>query len=185
MIYLIGGPPRCGKSTLAHLLCRRSAIPWISTDALVQVLGAFDPRLRDVQDEDRFPEYAERLWPHLRTFIMHATTCAEHLTVEGDTFLPAQAAELAAELEIRVCFLGLTRTSVPELLANAGHNDWIRAAPARIRERMPGWILSRSELIARQCAAVGLPYIDLASGWDAGLARAERVLDGPQPTVRP
>ena len=34
MIYLIGGPPRCGKSTVAKVLSEKTGIPWISTDAI-------------------------------------------------------------------------------------------------------------------------------------------------------
>ncbi len=34
MIYLIGGPPRCGKTTLAKEMSKKLKIPWISSDAL-------------------------------------------------------------------------------------------------------------------------------------------------------
>lgn len=34
MIYLIGGPPKCGKTTLSKRMFRKHRIPWISTDTL-------------------------------------------------------------------------------------------------------------------------------------------------------
>lgn len=34
MIYLIGGPPKCGKTTLAKRLSKSKGIPWVSTDTL-------------------------------------------------------------------------------------------------------------------------------------------------------
>lgn len=34
MIYLIGGPPKCGKTTLAKQLSKKLNIPFISTDSL-------------------------------------------------------------------------------------------------------------------------------------------------------
>lgn len=181
MIYLVGGPPRCGKSTLAQWLCDRRAVPWISTDPVVQVLGAFDARLRDVGDEERFAQFARRLWPHLRTFILHASTCMEDLTVEGDSFLPEQCAALAAELPVVPCFLGRSRTSVAELETRAGHNDWLSDAPPEIRNRMPEWITRRSRLIAGQCADLGLPYVDLAGDWHDGMARAQNLLTDARP----
>ncbi len=34
MIYLIGGPPKCGKTTLAKKLSRKLKIPWVAADTL-------------------------------------------------------------------------------------------------------------------------------------------------------
>ncbi len=34
MIYLIGGPPKCGKTTLSKKMLRDFGIPWISADTL-------------------------------------------------------------------------------------------------------------------------------------------------------
>jgi len=41
MIYLIGGPPKCGKTTLAKKICKEFGIPWISTDTLQSVARAY------------------------------------------------------------------------------------------------------------------------------------------------
>lgn len=57
MIYLIGGPPKCGKTTLAKVISRKFGIPWISADTL-QVIGrAYEPaKKRDL----RYPHSAIR-----------------------------------------------------------------------------------------------------------------------------
>lgn len=34
MIYLIGGPPKCGKTTLAKQLSKKLGIPWVGSDTL-------------------------------------------------------------------------------------------------------------------------------------------------------
>lgn len=39
MIYLIGGPPRCGKSTLAKRLSQKLRTSWISTDTLESIVS--------------------------------------------------------------------------------------------------------------------------------------------------
>jgi len=44
MIYLIGGPPRCGKTTLAKAISKKFGIPWISTDMLEVVSGEYMTR---------------------------------------------------------------------------------------------------------------------------------------------
>lgn len=41
MIYLIGGPPRVGKTTLAKIMSKKLGIPWISTDMLETVSGEY------------------------------------------------------------------------------------------------------------------------------------------------
>lgn len=44
MIYLIGGPPRCGKTTLAKTMSKKFGIPWISCDTLEVIAGAYMSR---------------------------------------------------------------------------------------------------------------------------------------------
>ena len=43
MIYLIGGPPKCGKTTLAKRLAIQFQIPWISADTLQNIVWAYTP----------------------------------------------------------------------------------------------------------------------------------------------
>ena len=44
MIYLIGGPPRSGKTTLAKTLAKKLRISWISTDTLEVVSRSYIPK---------------------------------------------------------------------------------------------------------------------------------------------
>ncbi len=44
MIYLIGAPPRCGKTTLAKKMSKKYKIPWISCDTLEAVSKAYIPK---------------------------------------------------------------------------------------------------------------------------------------------
>lgn len=56
MIYLIGGPPKCGKTTLAKKLAKKLGIQWVSSDTL------------EVVAMDYVWKYAakkfEKLYPH-------------------------------------------------------------------------------------------------------------------------
>jgi 2-phosphoglycerate kinase len=47
MIYLIGGSPKCGKTTLAKKLSLTLEIPWLSTDSLQSVVKAYTNK-RDI-----------------------------------------------------------------------------------------------------------------------------------------
>jgi len=44
MIYFIGGPPKCGKTTLAKKLSKKFGIPWISADTLQNIVRAYLPK---------------------------------------------------------------------------------------------------------------------------------------------
>ena len=44
MIYLIGGPPKCGKTTLAKKLASEFQISWISADTLQNIARVYIPK---------------------------------------------------------------------------------------------------------------------------------------------
>ncbi|MCX6793395.1 MAG: hypothetical protein NTY12_05260 [Candidatus Falkowbacteria bacterium] len=44
MIYLIGGAPKCGKTTLAKKISKDFNIPWISADTLQNIVWAYTPK---------------------------------------------------------------------------------------------------------------------------------------------
>lgn len=43
-VYLIGGPPKCGKTTLAKVLSKKLQIPWISADTLQNIAYTYLPK---------------------------------------------------------------------------------------------------------------------------------------------
>ncbi len=56
MIYLIGGPPKCGKTTLAKRLSKSKNIPWMSTDTLQNVIK---PYMNKKDFSKKFPTSAQ------------------------------------------------------------------------------------------------------------------------------
>jgi len=44
MIYLIGSPPRCGKTTLAKKMSKQAKIPWLSCDTLDAITQELTPK---------------------------------------------------------------------------------------------------------------------------------------------
>lgn len=57
MIYLIGGSPRCGKSTLAQEISKKLSISWIATDTLESIISAETSK---IAFSKRFPKSAMR-----------------------------------------------------------------------------------------------------------------------------
>lgn len=56
MIYLIGGPPKCGKTTLAKKLSKKIGIQWIASDSLEVVAMAYVRKYA--------PKKFKELYPH-------------------------------------------------------------------------------------------------------------------------
>ena len=57
MIYLIGGPPKCGKTTLAKQLSKKLGIQWVSSDTLQVVAWKYVSKYSSKSE-------MEKLYPH-------------------------------------------------------------------------------------------------------------------------
>jgi 2-phosphoglycerate kinase len=114
MIYLIGGPPRCGKTTLAEALSRKISIPYFALDHMTSMIspyiqeGEYLTKLplraarcetnysNDIfydrySPEDIFGFYtrqAETYWPGVKNFVSYAIDDNLDLILEGWQILP-------------------------------------------------------------------------------------------------
>jgi len=61
MIYLIGGPPKCGKTTLAKKMSKRLGIPWIASDTLGAISLKYISNHVSKEELDKlFPHWASK-----------------------------------------------------------------------------------------------------------------------------
>ena len=144
MLYLIGGPPRCGKTTLSAALAKKLRIPYFSIDHIASVIPPYIPSERQDEsfplralrqkvnnDNDRFFEaysaeeivgvyqrQAATVWPGLRNFIDYAIKDEHSLILEGWQLLPRFLAEIpSAERSDNVQIQYLYKTDVQEILS--------------------------------------------------------------------
>ena len=116
MIYLIGGVPRCGKTTVAKKLSRVLSIPWVPADYLASVVRAFIPKLdwpkklplryikhiKNKNDNDLFynthsaaqimglyMKQAKTTWKGIENFIEYAISEEQDYIIEGHQIQPA------------------------------------------------------------------------------------------------
>jgi 2-phosphoglycerate kinase len=111
LIYLIGGQPRCGKTTVARRLAAATGSAWVQADWLEQGFSAYVPlgeytpaahRLdvppdvpRNTLNDVRYAQYpaetivafyramAARAWPGLRAIVEYALFDEEDFIIEG------------------------------------------------------------------------------------------------------
>ncbi|WP_328740961.1 ATP-binding protein [Streptomyces erythrochromogenes] len=180
MIYLIGGPPRVGKSTLAWMLLEREGLPGCPTDALVSMLQHAAPE-HGVR-HGTHPDKAVFAQPFLIEFIRAVAEALDDsdphdgYVIEGDIVTPV-AATTAAELGIPLTsvFLGNTKLS-PEHLRAAP--DWLEAADDTTYREIAAWVRDRSSALREACAASGHVYVELGTGYAQGIERAYAALLG-------
>jgi AAA+ ATPase superfamily predicted ATPase len=173
MIYLIGGPPRSGKTTLAKRLAARLRIGWVSADFLEGVIREYLPTSKRA---DAFPKNVMRAKTDgtnddmyarfsavqiVRAYERQGKTCSKALeslvaalvyekhdfVIEGYQVRPSLASKLSTRFpgEIRSVFL--FKKDVPLLVSglvkNKAKSDW-----AIQKTRKPETLWKIAEMLA-------------------------------------
>jgi hypothetical protein len=180
-VYLVGGPARVGKSSLAQRLLRGDGIAWLPTDVLRTVLRRVLPQLDDL-DQGDVPAAAvsELMYPHIERAVEVCGEEAERFLIEGPEIVPSTVPRLAAALPavtIRACFLGNVGFSGNDLACYRGPKPQHEGTSRAARDATAAWIRRESNYYRRECARLGLPYVDIADlGFDAAMIEARRHL---------
>src|SRR3989338_8625512 len=155
MIYLIGGPPRCGKTTLAKTMSKKLGIPWISCDTLEVIAGAYMSkaqwnkthpysllRSKHKTNDDFYNAYSvEKIIEVLRKQAEPTVAAIDMMTIceikdgnnyiiEGYHILPTIAAELMKKYghkNIKAIFLGKhdPKKFAVDVHKSTTPNDWM------------------------------------------------------------
>ncbi len=182
-LYLVGGAPRVGKSSLAQRLLEIDQIPFLPTDVLRTVLRRVLPELDAIdQDPVDISLLAEFMYPHVEQAAEVCAEEAECFLIEGFELAPSYPARLRAALgqaEVRGCFLGHGSFSVGDLAGYRGPKPQHRGAARAELGEAAAWIRRRSGQLREECAAAGVPYVDVGElGFEAAMRQARRLLLG-------
>ena len=179
MLYLLGGPPRAGKTKIADAYGRARGVGWMSFDIVRSVARSVSVDLGRVEvnvgSDPRIESEAMR--PTFELVTRMSSRLASNYLVEGVAFMPRHVAGLPNSIERRACFVGLSSVTLQDIDEHAGGNDWHRGLAPYEAARLPAWIIEWSNIIREDCEEHGLSFVDLSPDWDTGAARVQRVFD--------
>jgi 2-phosphoglycerate kinase len=154
MIYLIGGTPRSGKSTLAKKLAASLGVSWISADTLEGLAKHFTPpneyskkfsinvirketknsndlmysKYTAEQIKKAYIKQAESSWKTIKTLIEYLLGEDQDYIIEGYQIAPKFVSKLQKKFADKIKCVFLTRHSVEKIIEDAkkstAHNDW-------------------------------------------------------------
>jgi hypothetical protein len=176
MLYLIGGAPRVGKTTLAHSVMMRRHIPYISTDVLTQALDASFPELKIRNIE--WSEIPQRFYVYLHAFSKYSQECMKDYLIEGVSIRPDHASKLAKEFNVKSCFLGASRIDLTDIKRYSIFDDWVGRLPQEEQLLIPARIVSLSSTFEAECTTAKIPYFNVAHNWTVALEQAYSSLFG-------
>jgi hypothetical protein len=182
VLYLVGGAPRVGKSSLAQRLLKAEGVPWLSTDVVRTVLRRVLPEL-DALDQDPVDavRLAEFMYPHIEQAAEVCVEEAEQFLIEGfelSTRYPVRLQAALHGVEVRACFLGHGTFSAIDLASYCGPKPQgeTEASLAELTAAA-AWIRRWSDQLRRDCGEAGLPYVDVGDvGFEAAMRQAQRQL---------
>ena len=189
MIYLIGGPPRVGKSIIATEIARRRGISAVSTDSLGAVLEAVVDReeVPGLFAVSRFNEMAEAdriellvgnptkrleyqldesaaVWRAVVPFVLREQEEGRDLVAEGVAVLPRLVDQLVG-VDYQVLFLGnQAHTQEHNIKRSARDNahDWMRQASDEYADAFAAFVGQMSRYIEGEASRYGFDYLELA-----------------------
>ncbi len=183
MIYLIGGPARCGKSTLAKRFRKEVDGGVLSGDAFVKALQTtldtqslpdiFDRTIASVKDSsnsieakiDRLRRRDEAMWQLYQAYITTAMQDAprDDLLLEGNIW--PDYLELLPYDHKAVFLIDTSPAQVERLKTirdSVSDNNWMREYDDEKLQEWARFNAARSERYVQLCKKTGYTYFDIA-----------------------
>jgi 2-phosphoglycerate kinase len=188
MIFLLGGPPRVGKSIISNEIRKKHALSVVSTDSLAAVLenvlspeaapdlfvfGKFNemPMTERVklimEDPAALIDYVRKeshvVWKAVEAFIRRENNEGRDVLIEGVAVLPELMSRLD-DIPHRVVFIGNQGENHKEnIKKSAGENelDWMREVGDQYIGAFAMFVKRMSAYIEQEAKKYGFDYIEM------------------------
>jgi 2-phosphoglycerate kinase len=188
MIYLLGGPPRVGKSIIASEIRQKCAVNVVSTDSLGAVLESVlspeaapdlfifhkfhDMPMADqvklmMKDPAELVDFVRKesyvVWKAVEAFIRRENDEGRDILIEGVAVLPELMSQIE-DISHRVVFIGNQGEKHHENIKRSAQEnacDWMRDACDRYISAFALFVQRMSGYIEQETAKYGLKYIEI------------------------
>lgn len=170
MLYLLGGSPRVGKTTLSKKFTSETGIPSFGLDYLKMGLARGLPEL-GVNPNGGDLNIAKQIWPIVKGMAMTYIENNEEYLLEGTYLLPEYVAELQQMCgnQIRSCFIGYAEIDTAEKVRHIreygeqnDEMDWSSDNEEEAKEKVE-FLKKFSVYIKTECNKYGLTYFENAT----------------------
>jgi hypothetical protein len=193
LIYVIGGPARCGKTELALRLLRAHSLPIFSTDlfrAFMEDIDAGGPQPTTPWSDDEYMVQAarversrERIRLHLPNLLWMVRGVYGSAIFEGVEFRPDDIPRLADSQDVRAVFLVRKQVELEALVAHSDRHDWLRHFGQPVQIAIMADILRQSVDIAERGERHRVAVVDVSGDFQAAMASAAEALGLPLPAT--
>lgn len=152
MIYLIGGTPKCGKTTLAKKFSKTKGIPWVSTDTLQNVIKPYIDKKdfvakfpttnqRQATNDEKYTKYsvdeiieayqqqAKTVYAAIEMFVICEITDGNDFIIEGYHIEPELVRKISSQYSDMIKSVFLVKTDESKFIStiqkSTTPNDWI------------------------------------------------------------
>ena len=188
MIFLLGGPPRVGKSIISSEIRQKLAVSVVSTDTLgavlenvlspeaapdLFILGKFNEiamveRVKLIRkDPAELIDYVRResyvVWKAVEAYIRRENSEGRDVLIEGVAVLPELMSQLE-DIPYRVVFIGNQGVNHKENIkkyAEENENDWMRGVSDPYIGAFALFVKQMSAYIEREAKKYGFEYIEM------------------------
>jgi 2-phosphoglycerate kinase len=204
VLYLIGGAPRCGKTTVAARLAARRGCSRVPADYLGTAFTNYIPEGElphrypawgTATVDERFERYAARevianyrtkaatCWPGVRDFLSYAAYDRHAMVVEGYHIEPAFVRQFAADhaqFPVRALFLHRSDAEQLEgdLRRSRDPEDWVLRSATRPEtfRRVAEMVVAYSAFIEAEARACGLMSFSMDGPFEERVEQAVGLL---------
>jgi 2-phosphoglycerate kinase len=205
MIYLIGGPPKCGKTTLAKTLSKSLGIPWVSTDTLQCVikpymneedsLKKFPTNYQRGKDNDEkyskfsskeiieaYQQQAKTVYQAIDMFAICEITDGNDFIIEGYHIEPELVTELIRKYPEKIKSIFLVKSDkekfVGDIKKSTTPNDWIiaRTKNEETYQKIATMICEYGNFFEKESEKHGFRVLNMDDDFDNRIKKATEYL---------